>query len=69
MKQQKPESAEMPKLPTLVVRVFPGRATPEEIEDILNDLSELYRSMGGSGIKWSLDTSIDLNESTWPDKQ
>lgn len=34
--------------------VDPGTAPPEDIADVLSDLSILYRKMGGSGINFSL---------------
>ncbi|HEX6040049.1 hypothetical protein [Longimicrobium sp.] len=37
----------------LVLTVDPGSAPPEEIADILSDLSILYRRMGGSGINFT----------------
>lgn len=39
----------------LLIEVNAGSATPEEIADILSDISILYRKMGGSGINLSIE--------------
>jgi hypothetical protein len=47
------EPKDLPTSPALVLRVDPGSAPPEEIADILSDISLLYRKMGGSGINFT----------------
>ena len=51
-----PEEQEPPlsEMATLSITVDPGTAPPEDIADVLSDLSILYRKMGGSGINFSL---------------
>lgn len=39
--------------PSILVEVDVGSASPQEIADILSDLSILYRRMGGNGIDFS----------------
>jgi hypothetical protein len=42
-------------LPPLTVLIRPGTASPEEIGDLLAEISILYRMFGGSGIAFSLE--------------
>lgn len=40
-------------LDALKLEVYPGSAPPEEIADLLSNLSILYQKMGGSGINFT----------------
>ena len=46
----------------LHIDIDPGTAPPEEIADILSDLSILYRLYGGSGITFTLDGVLNITE-------
>jgi hypothetical protein len=41
----------------VTILLQPGTASPEEIAELFLAISDLYRSLGGSGLKWTVLTA------------
>ena len=54
-----PRATDFDQSPTIEVYIQPGDATPADISQMLEAVSDLYRAFGGTGLEWTTDSQTE----------